>query len=239
MSDRTIPGQQLDRRLFVLGLGVSLLAGCAGGGSDRSRTVDTTGSAQSPSDTSTVPGKRETGGLLDAIERRRSIRSYTDASVSEQDVALMAWAAQGITDVDRGLRAAPSALAAYPLRLYVATAKSLRLYQPEQGAFKLVRAEDVRPGLLESSGQPAVGKAPVVFVVTGRYGVLEQDLGEKAQRCVHLEAGHATQNLVLTATSLGLAGVTAGSFEDSMVREVLGASVEETPLYLVPIGHPA
>ena len=240
MSSQAIPNRPIDRRVFVAGLGAALLAGCAPRSAETSSTADGA-DTRLRSDLRSRPSlsAEQPGGLLDAIERRRSIRTYTAAAIREEDIALLAWAAQGVTNVERGLRAAPSALAAYPLRLYVATAKSLRLYEPGENGFSPVRDQDVRPELVESSGQSSVGQAPVVFVLTGRYGVLEQELAEKAQRCVHLEAGHAAQNLVLTATSLGLGSVTAGSFEDSMVRRVLGANEDETPLYLIPVGHPA
>lgn len=240
MRSRIVPGSPIDRRLFVAAVGASLIAGCTRrGGSSPTENAASSGAAAAAVTTPTAPAGRTLGSLLDAIENRRSIRAYTTAPVSEKDVALMAWSAQGITDTEKRLRAAPSAMAAYPLRLYVATAEALRLYETERDGFKQIRAGDVRPELFDASGQSSVKQAPVVFVVTGRYGLLEQDMGDKAQRCVHLEAGHATQNLVLTATSLGLAGVTAGAFEDSMVQKVLGVGGEETPLYLVPIGHPA
>ncbi len=239
MSSQAAPNQPIDRRVFVVGLGAALLVGCAPRSAEPSRTAGGADTRPIGSAESTVSVGRKPGGLLDAIERRRSIRTYTEAAVPEEDIALLAWAAQGVTNAERGLRAAPSALAAYPLRLYVATAESLRLYDPSQDGFSPVRNRDVRPELVEASGQSSVGQAPVVFVLTGRYGILEQELAEKAQRCVHLEAGHAAQNLVLTATSLGLGSVTAGSFEDSLVRKVLRANEDETPLYLIPVGHPA
>jgi nitroreductase len=55
---------------------------------------------------------------------------------------------------------------------------------------------------------------------------------------VHLEAGHAAQNLLLEATALGLGGVPIGAFHDARVRKVLALSDAEEPLYLVPIGTP-
>jgi SagB-type dehydrogenase family enzyme len=239
MDSRFAVGTPIERRLFLAGLGVTLLAGCTRRGSTSTGEATSVAGVATAAATPTAPAGRTLGSLLDAIKKRRSTRAYTSATVEARDIALMAWSAQGITDTANRLRAAPSAMAAYPLRLYVATAAALRLYEPDRDGFNEVRAGDVRPELFEASGQTSVQTAPAVFVVTGRYGVLEADMGEKAQRCVHLEAGHATQNLMLTATSLGLAGVTAGTFEDSMVQKVLGVSDDETPLYLVPIGHPA
>jgi SagB-type dehydrogenase family enzyme len=239
MGSRFSVGTPIERRLFLAGLGVTLVAGCTRRNAASLSETDSSARVAAAVATPTAPVGRNLGSLLDAIQKRRSTRTYTSATVEEKDIELMAWSAQGITDTANRLRAAPSAMAAYPLRLYVATEAALRVYEPDRDEFREVRSGDVRPELFEASGQSSVRQAPVVFIVTGRYGMLEADMGEKAQRCVHLEAGHATQNLVLTATSLGLAGVTAGAFEDSMVQKVLGAKDAETPLYLVPIGHPA
>lgn len=243
MGERSKATPGIDRRLFIAGVGASLLAGCTSRVSDGTATGESAGAtgpagAAASVTTPTAPAGRELGSLLDAVQRRRSVRRYTDEAVPEKDIALMAWSAQGITDTERELRAAPSAMAAYPLTLWVATAEALRRYVPNSDSLEQVREGDVRPELGKASGQSSVVQAPVVFIVTGQYGKLRESMGDKAERCVHLEAGHATQNLVLTATSLGLAGVTAGAFEDSTVQTVLGVGKEETPFYLVPIGHP-
>jgi len=51
-----------------------------------------------------------------------------------------------------------------------------------------------------------------------------------------MEAGHAAQNVYLQAEALGLGAVVIGAFDDSWVRELLGAAVEEAPLYVMPVG---
>lgn len=244
MSDANETDRAIDRRLFVALAATALIAGCAPGESKSGMAAGDSANGSSaaaavPVSATAAPAGRDVGGLLDAIGKRRSWRSFTSQPVAEDDIALMAWAAQGITDQGQQLRAVPSAMAAYPLRLYVATAGSLRLWDSAGNGFKVIRKADVRPRLVEASGQQSVEQAPAVFIVTGQYGLLRKSMGEKAEMCVHLEAGHATQNLVLTATALGLGAVTAGAFEDSMVVEAIGAGKDETAFYLVPVGHRA
>ena len=60
----------------------------------------------------------------------------------------------------------------------------------------------------------------------------------RSPRYIHLEAGHAAQNTLLQAVSLGLGAVPIGAFEDIRVQEVLGLPADHEPLYLIPIGHP-
>jgi nitroreductase len=63
--------------------------------------------------------------------------------------------------------------------------------------------------------------------------------GGRAERYVVLEAGHAAQNLLLQAVALGLGAVPVGAFDDAAVSEVIGLPAAQSPLYLIPVGHPA
>lgn len=72
--------------------------------------------------------------------------------------------------------------------------------------------------------------ASVYERTTGRYG-------ERGIRYVHMEAGHAAQNVYLQAVSLGLGTVVVGAFDDESVRGVLGLSEREHPLYIMPVGR--
>ena len=65
---------------------------------------------------------------------------------------------------------------------------------------------------------------------TGKYG-------ERGVRYVHLEAGHAAQNVCLQAAALGLGSVAIGAFSDTGVAAVLEVGGLQ-PLYLVPVGRP-
>ena len=53
-----------------------------------------------------------------------------------------------------------------------------------------------------------------------------------------MEAGQASQNVLLQAVSLGLGAVPIGAFDDAEVQRVLGLADGAVPLYLVPVGRP-
>jgi SagB-type dehydrogenase family enzyme len=96
---------------------------------------------------------------------------------------------------------------------------------------------DQRAAIAEASyGQPAVRSAPVTLVISADVAITASRYGPRAERYVTLEAGHAAQNVLLTATALGLGAVPIGAFDDDAVRHVLGLSEDVTPLYLIPIG---
>ena len=61
--------------------------------------------------------------------------------------------------------------------------------------------------------------------------------GERGVRYVHMEAGHAAQNICLQATALDLGLVTVGAFHDDRVKEIVGMLGNEAPLYVIPIGR--
>lgn len=182
--------------------------------------------------------------LEEAILHRRSTRSYTADSLSLQEIGQLLWAAQGITDAHRGLRAAPSAGALYPLEVYVVSTKVNELpvglyhYNPKDHALGIISRENLNPALAKSAlSQPTILQAPVVFIITGVYDRTTAKYGERGIRYVHLEAGHAAENICLEATGLKLGIVTAGAFRDNEVSETLNLPKDETPLYLLPVGR--
>jgi SagB-type dehydrogenase family enzyme len=81
--------------------------------------------------------------------------------------------------------------------------------------------------------------APAVFVITAVYERTEAKYGkDRSPRYVHLEAGHAAQNLLLQAVALDLGAVPIGAFYDAEVMEALSLPADHQPLYLIPVGHP-
>lgn len=56
-------------------------------------------------------------------------------------------------------------------------------------------------------------------------------------RFVHMEAGHAAQNVYLQVVSLDLGTFVIGAFIDDKVKEILNADEQEEPLYITPVGR--
>jgi len=175
--------------------------------------------------------------LEEALRRRRSVRAYADEPLTLEEIGQLFWAAQGITN-ERGFRTAPSAGALYPLELYAATDDGIYHYEPRGHRAELRRIEDWRSPLCRAAlRQDAVCQAPVVFVVTAVYARTAAKYGERAERYVRLEAGHAAQNLLLQAVALGLGAVPIGAFYDDQVQAALGLPADHEPLYLIPVGR--
>jgi len=177
--------------------------------------------------------------LEETLLLRRSMREYRDQPLDLAEISQLLWAAQGITN-PAGYRTVPSAGALYPLEIYIVTEAGVFHYLPYDHALHVVLEGDFRKSLHTSAlSQDAILKAPLVLVVTAVYERTQVKYGaRRSPRYVHLEAGHAAQNVLLQAVSLGLGAVPIGAFHDEDVQAVLMLPEDHQPLYLIPVGYP-
>ena len=176
--------------------------------------------------------------LEEAMARRRSVREFVAKPLSEQQLGQLLWAAQGITHGD-GLRTAPSAGALYPLEIYVATAAGVFHYDPHKHVLVRTQEADARPALWRAAlEQDQIRDAGAVFIFTAVFERTARKYGAaRTPRYVHIEVGHAAQNLLLQAVALNLGSVPVGAFRDAEVQKSLNLPKEQEPLYLIPVGH--
>jgi SagB-type dehydrogenase family enzyme len=156
-----------------------------------------------------------------------------------EDISQLLWSAQGITDAS-GNRPAPSAGATYPLELYLVNEDGVFRYIPQDHILHRVRDGDLRRDLYDASlEQEFILEAPATIVFTAVFARTEQRYGSaRSPRYIHMEVGHAAQNVLLQAVALGLGAVPVGAYEDAHVSRVLDLPAEHIPLYLIPVGHP-
>lgn len=182
-----------------------------------------------------------------ALERtlagRRSVRMFSDARVTSEQLGQLLWSAQGITSPE-GFRTAPSAGALYPLELFVVTGEVAGLpaavyrYHPDVHALETRSGGDRLAQLGKAAhGQKWVREAALVVVFAAVYQRTTRKYGKRGIRYVHMEVGHAAQNLFLQAQSLGLGTVVVGAFDDQDVRAALELPAGMQPLSLMPVGH--
>jgi SagB-type dehydrogenase family enzyme len=192
------------------------------------------------------PSTDGTTSLERAILLRRSVRSFGSQALTMAEVSQLLWAAQGITDSVRNLRAAPSAGARYPLSLYLVAGKveglepGIYRYVPESHSLQRRAEGEQRTGLSRAAlGQASILEASVVLALAADYGKIRPRYKERSVRYTDMEAGHAGQNVSLQAAAMGLGTVMVGAFDDVAVKQALGLPTGEEPLYLMPVGRPA
>lgn len=229
-------------RWGVGGAAVAIIAAACGGGGATAPMTSDTDVVAAPEDTLVLPDPDPSGdvSLEEAVARRRSTREYTEEPLTLAEISQMLWAAQGITQEGGVGRAAPSAGGTYPLELFVVTPDGLFHYVPDGHYLEVLGGVDLRAPLSAAAlDQDWVAEGAAVVVITAVFSRTEQRYGGRAERYVHLEAGHAAQNLLLQAVALGLGAVPVGAFHDDEVRSVLGIPADHVPLEIVPIGRPA
>jgi SagB-type dehydrogenase family enzyme len=182
--------------------------------------------------------------LESVLQVRRSVREYSGKPLTRDELAQLLWAAQGVTGPE-GLRTAPSAGALYPLEVDVVVGdvdglpSAIYRYKPDRHELVVGREGDRRPELRAATlGQDCVGVAAAIIALAAVYERTSGTYGERGIRYVHMEVGHAAQNVCLQATALDLAAVVVGAFEDGAVKRALGLARDEESLALIPVGHP-
>lgn len=194
-----------------------------------------------------LPAPRTDGGISveKALSERRSIRSFKNESLTIDEIGQLLWAAQGITD-DKGHRTSPSAMASYPLEIYLLAGNITGLpagvyhYSPEGHNVSTVALGDKIPELFGTSMNGKAdwrASAPAIFIVTGVFERVNKVPGQDLSRFVHVEAGTASENLLLEVVSLGLGATYTAGFDANKTRECLGLVSGQDPIAVIPVGR--
>lgn len=151
--------------------------------------------------------------VFEAILNRRSVRAFSSQAVSDEELEKLIDAA----------RWAPSA----------------GNIQPWQ--FIIVRDAKIKHGLCEAAlDQTFIEKAPVVVVVCADP---QRSAKRYRSRGINLyclqDTAAATQNMLLTAQTMGLATCWVGAFHEEEARKVLRIPEGVRPVAIVPVGHAA
>ena len=190
-----------------------------------------------------APNFKSNISVEEALQKRRSVRDYATASLSLEEISQMLWSAQGITDESYGLRTAPSAGALYPLEVYLAAANvkdltaGLYKYNPQNHNLQRISDGDKRVEISNASlKQDAIEECSALVIITAIYERTSVKYGDRAERYVHIEVGHAGQNIYLQAVSLGIGTVMIGAFKDEALKKILKLPANEFPLAIYPLG---
>jgi SagB-type dehydrogenase family enzyme len=197
----------------------------------------------------TLPHEMSRGrlSLEEALERRRSVRRYSDQTISLEGLSRLLWAAGGVTQARAGLRAVPSAGALYPLEHYLMANRiegvepGIYHYNSDGHALEMLHRADFFGNAfsLAALSQPAIDQAAAVLVVAGVFERTRAKYRARAERYVFIEAGHAGQNVYLEATALGLGVCAVGAFLDEEMNHLFGLDgTDAAVIYLLAIGQP-
>jgi len=179
----------------------------------------------------------------DLLKRRRSIRSFS-GEVSLQSIINMLWSAYG--EIGEGRRVVPSAGALYPLMIHVVFLRgvgdlSRGIYSvcfglPESVGLHFV-SEDVDRFQRSFLDPMMFVGACGVIVISGSFRVAAEKYGSRSMLFVPLEAGHAAQNINISAVEQSVATVEVGGFKESLLAESINLPNSYCPLITTVFGR--
>ncbi|MCX8182036.1 MAG: nitroreductase family protein [Candidatus Methanomethyliaceae archaeon] len=151
--------------------------------------------------------------MFQCIEKRRSVRSFRDVPIPEEDL---------IKILKAGIQA-PSAGNIQPWRFIVTTKEDLKM--------KLAEA---------ALGQYWMVEAGVIITVCAVEDESATYYGTRGRSlyCIQ-DTAAAVENILLASTALGYGSCWVGAFDEMEVRKTLSIPRDVRPVALIPIGAPA
>jgi len=161
--------------------------------------------------------------LFDAIRNRRSIRRYTDKPVENDKLAA----------VLEAVRQAPSWANMQCWRMVVVRDKAVK---EKISDLSYVESYFAPKGYKANPSKKALAEAPVIIVLCAEP---QQSGAIWGQNYYLVDAGIASQNLMLAAYGQGLGTVFVGVYDEVKVKGILNIPQNVRVIGLFPLGYPA
>ena len=188
----------------------------------------------------TLPAPYTKAGLtvMEALDRRKSTRQFADAALSEQQLSVVLWAANGINRPESMKRVNPTTMGIYNIDVYAVMANGIYKYDPISQSLGLVVKEDFRPKINEK--QKFVHTAPLtLFFVANPVPPRNPSRPVDPERQNNFNcivAGTMVQSVALAAVNEGLGTCVRGSIDREAFAKAVGLSSEQKVLISQTIG---
>ena len=170
--------------------------------------------------------------LKQIIERRRSLRKYTETPLSLTELSYLLWLTQGVKEVSKRpatLRTVPSAGARHAFETYLLVNNMeglepglYRFAAGQHALLKLDAPEDIREQITHATyEQSQVRNSAVTFIWVAVTERMTWRYVERSIRYLHLDAGHVCQNLYLAAEAIGAGVCAIAAYNDEEINQVL------------------
>jgi SagB-type dehydrogenase family enzyme len=183
-----------------------------------------------------------------AIEARESVRRYAERPLALAELSYLLWCTQGVKGVQGDyatFRNVPSAGARHALETYLLVNRVEGL---PSGLYRFLALEhklvsvDLEPGIAEAItvacwDQAMVQRCAVTFIWVAVAERMTWRYGQRGYRYIHLDAGHACQNLYLATEAIEGGACAIAAFSDEDMNHLLGLDGEEQfVIYLATVG---
>ncbi len=178
--------------------------------------------------------------LMKALEKRRSVRKWKDAPLSDQELSNLLWAACGITKEEtnksKSKRTAPSAHNWQEIKIYVALEKGVFLYDEKGHQLIQVLSEDIRADI---GTQKMMCSAPVGLVYVSDFSKLSSHFAkDDALRWFisGTDTGFISQNVYLYCAAAKLSTVVLGWVNRDKLHKIMRLKECEKVVYTQVVG---
>ena len=189
--------------------------------------------------------------FLEMIELRSTQRQYDESeALTNKELSYLLWCTQGIKMATpaKTIRNVPSAGGRNALETYLYIR---RVEGIEEGLYRFLPLEHKLLRLKTISQDPELSdkicdqfstvgvtkKAAVVFLWAAVYERMACKFGARSYRYIHLDAGHACQNLYLAAQTQHIKVCALGAYDDEAVNTGLGLDgINQFVIYAAGVG---
>lgn len=177
------------------------------------------------------PNKTLKTTLISALENRHSERNFSERAFSDQNLATLLWAANGVNRPN-GRRTAPSAMDRRDIDIYVIRADGAYLWNPDDNTLQQRSTKDLRKAV--AGRQDIIAKAPVALVLVSDGA----KFGDRPNNFGLADAGYVSQNICLICSAAGWATCPRASMDSETLSKELGLTKQQVPLLNNPVGYP-
>ncbi|MDR1369679.1 MAG: nitroreductase family protein [Dysgonamonadaceae bacterium] len=173
-----------------------------------------------------LPAPQKKGGkpLMEAINQRQSVRTFSDKDLDLQTISNLMWVAYGYNREDKLV--IPTAMDKQQFEIYVALKAGV--YQYDAKANKLILK--VKGDHRKATGkQDYVWNAPVNFIYVVNSEILDSSV----------ECGAIFQNVYLYCSSAGLGSVVRGYFDQAELKKLLNLGEKKKVVLCQTVGYKA
>ena len=171
---------------------------------------------------------------MQVLKDRKSTREFGPATLSQQTLSNLLWAAFGINRPE-GRRTAPTANNWQEVSIYVVAPEGVYVYDAKANALNPVLAGDFRAA---TGTQPFVKDAAVNLVYVSDLSKTGGAASSEAEMYTAADVGVIAQNVYLYCASEGLATVVRAGIDKPALAKTLGLQPHQRIILAQSVGYP-
>jgi nitroreductase len=171
--------------------------------------------------------------LIEALQNRKSTRSFSEKKLTDRQFSDLIWAAFGINRPVEGKRTAPSSRNQQEIDIYVFTEGGVFIYNAQVHSLIRIADEDLRK---YTGKQDFVEKAAVNLVFIADHSKSKSNDPVDRSKTSNIDTGFIAQNVYLYCASQGLGCVVRGSVDRILLADKLNLREDQEIIIAQSVG---